>query len=106
MTNILAPLPQTDTGEAFTVLLEQPGVKIERIVSRGHVTPPDQIYDQARDEWVMLVAGAARLWLEDRGEIDLTPGDTLFIPAHLRHRVTWTQEEPATIWLAVHLEPR
>lgn len=106
LTNILDPLPQTGAGEDFTTLLARPGVTIERIVSRGHVTSPDEDYDQDRDEWVLLIAGAARLWLEDRGEIALATGDSLFIPAHLRHRVTWTQDEPATVWLAVHMEPR
>ena len=106
LTNLLFPLPETGTAEAFTSLLEQPGIRIERIVSRGHVTPPGETYDQQGDEWVLLLAGAARLWLEDRGEVQLVAGDSLFIAAHVRHRVTWTQDEPPTVWLAVHLEPR
>ena len=104
-TNLLAPLPDARTAEVFTALLERPGVRIERIVSQGQVTPTDAPYDQPHDEWVLLLAGAARLWLDDgSGERDLTPGDTLLIPAHTRHRVTWTQAEPPTVWLAIHLE--
>jgi len=53
---------------------------------------------------VLLLAGAARLWLDGSGEQALTPGDALLIPAHARHRVTWTQAEPPTVWLAVHLD--
>jgi cupin 2 domain-containing protein len=101
--NLLAPLPIDNGSELFTTLLEHPAARIERIVSRGQITPEDQPYDQSRDEWVLLLAGAARIWLEDRGELSLAPGDTLLIPAHVRHRVTFTQAEPPTVWLAVHL---
>lgn len=103
MTNLLAPLPADSGAEIFTSLLKRPGVCIERIVSRGQTTPDDAPYDQAQDEWVLLLAGAARLWLEDRGDINLAPGDAVLIPAHVRHRVTFTQAEPPTIWLAVHM---
>jgi cupin 2 domain-containing protein len=101
--NLLSPLPAPTGSEVFTTVLDRPGVRIERIVSRGEVTPAEAPYDQPHDEWVLLLAGAARLWLEDRGEIALTAGDALLIPAHVRHAVTYTQAEPATVWLAVHL---
>jgi cupin 2 domain-containing protein len=104
MANILMPLPDATGAEVFTTLLERPGVRIERIVSQGQITPDDQPYDQDHDEWVLLLAGSARLWLEGSGEQSLEPGDTAFIPAHVRHRVIWTQAEPPTVWLAVHLE--
>lgn len=102
--NLLAPLPDARGAEVFTALLERPGVRIERIISQGQVTPPDALYDQPHDEWVLLLAGAARLWIDGAGERDLTPGDALLIPAYTRHRVKWTQAEPPTVWLAVHLE--
>lgn len=101
--NLLSDIPAAGPDEDFAILLARPGVRIERIVSHGHVTPADQPYDQAEDEWVMLVAGAARLWLEGEGEVALVPGDHLLIPAHCRHRVTWTAPDRPTIWLAVHL---
>lgn len=104
MTNIFTDLPDSHDGESFTTLLQRPGVRIERIVSRGQTTPEATPYDQDHDEWVLLLAGAARLWLDGAGERELRPGDTVFIAAHVRHRVTWTQAEPPTIWLAVHLE--
>ncbi|MET0238458.1 MAG: cupin domain-containing protein [Sphingobium sp.] len=102
--NLLTDLPDASAEEVFTQLLTRPGVRIERIVSQGQVTPEDEPYDQPHDEWVLLLAGAARLWLEGEGERALTPGDALLIPAHVRHRVTWTSADPATVWLAVHLE--
>jgi cupin 2 domain-containing protein len=102
ISNLLSGIPAHSTDEQFTALLERPGVRIERIVSWGHATPDDVPYDQPGDEWVMLVEGAARLWIEGHNEIALAPGDHLLIPAHRRHRVTWTAPNEPTIWLAVH----
>ena len=103
--NLLSDLPPPGPDEVFTTLLERPGVRIERIVSHGQSTPADTPFEQAADEWVMLVQGAARLWLDGTGEVALSPGDHLFIPAGLRHRVTWTAPDEPTVWLAVHLTP-
>lgn len=84
-------------------MLTRPGVRVERIESRGHVTPDGETYDQSEDEWVFIVEGAARLWLEDRGEISLNAGDHLLIPAHCRHRVVWTDPDCLTVWIALFL---
>lgn len=104
MRNLLADLPDARGAECFETLLAKPGVRIERIVSRGQVTPEHAPYEQAHDEWVLLLAGAARLWLDGSGERALSPGDCLLIPARVRHRVTWTPGERETVWLAIHLE--
>lgn len=103
--NLLGPLPDGGGQEVFTELLRRPGVRLERIVSTGQVTPSDQPYDQPHDEWVLLLAGVARLWIEGEGDRELVAGDCLLIPAHMRHRVTWTLEDVATVWLALHFEP-
>lgn len=100
--NILDPLPANPEAELFTELINRRGVRIERIVSTGQATPPDQPYCQDHDEWVLLLAGAAGLWTETDGESRLRPGDAVMIPAGRRHRVTWTQADPATVWLAIH----
>ncbi len=89
--------------EIVDLLLERPGLRLERIVSTGQTTPEGQWYDQERDEWVLVVEGAARLRIE--GESDdrmLDEGDWILLPAHCRHRVTWTRAEPPTVWLAIH----
>lgn len=79
-----------------------PGVRIERIVSRGHRSPDDFWYDQDELEWVLLVSGRARLQLEGQTDlIELTAGDYLEIPAHLKHRLQWTDPNQDTVWLAV-----
>ena len=92
-----------ETGETVSTLLTRPGVRVERIESRGHVTPDGETYDQSEDEWVYIAAGAARLWLEDHGEIALAAGSHVFIPAHCRHRVVWTDPDVATVWIALFL---
>jgi cupin 2 domain-containing protein len=93
------PLPD----EVVELLLEREGLRIERIVSTGQTTPEGKWYDQETDEWVLVVAGAARLRIEDENEDrELGEGDWILLPAHCRHRVTWTRAEPPTVWLAVH----
>ena len=91
--------------ETVDLLLELPGARIERIVSTGQATPPGRWYDQAGDEWVALLAGRATLRLEDRGLVELAPGDWLLLPARLRHRVEATSADPPCVWLAVHVGP-
>jgi quercetin dioxygenase-like cupin family protein len=76
-------------------------MRIERIVSQGQVSPDGFWYDQDDHEFVLVVSGSARLELEGQGERSLAAGDWLDIPAHQRHRVTWTDPAVQTLWLAV-----
>ena len=101
--NLLADLPDAGAGEAFTELLRRPGIRIERIVSQGQATPQDAPMVQDRDEWVLLLEGAAGLRIEGEDALTLRPGDHLLIAAGQRHWVTWTAGDRATVWLAVHL---
>ncbi|MGB6388833.1 MAG: cupin domain-containing protein [Methyloceanibacter sp.] len=88
------------------LLLDRQGLRVERIVSTGQATPEGQWYDQDTDEWVVVIAGTARLRLENEDEDrELGEGDWVLLPAHCRHRVTWTRTEPPTIWLALHFAP-
>lgn len=91
-------------AEQFETLLRQGGVHIERIY--GPVSSPSEVYDQPHDEWVALLAGEAELELEGATLVTarMGPGDTLFIPAHQRHRVRSASTD--ALWLAVHLPPR
>lgn len=92
--------------EFFQTLLQTRGARLERIVSRGHATPPGEWYDQAWDEWVLLLSGAARLRVEGgAAPLELEPGDYVWLPAHCRHRVEWTDSARETVWLALHLPP-
>lgn len=102
-TNIFDAVPGKAADEIVTELLSHSGVRIERIVSTGQATPVEAPYDQDHDEWVLLLTGAAGLWIEADGEFRLRPGDCVLIPAHRRHRVTWTAADEPTVWLAIHL---
>ena len=102
--NIFEAIPDDLPEEAFDPIITGRGVRIERIVSRGHTAPATGWLDQDEAEWVMVLAGAARLELEDAGTVELGPGDHLAIAPHRRHRVVWTDPERATVWLAVHFE--
>ena len=101
--NLLTGLPSRQAEEQIDRLIDSPNVRIERIVSAGQASPPGFWYDQPDEEFVVLLAGAARLYFEaDNLTLHLKPGDWVEIPAHVRHRVEWTQADPPTVWLAVH----
>ncbi|MBT3071550.1 cupin domain-containing protein [Rhodomicrobium sp. Az07] len=104
--NIFANLPVMGSAEEdIAALLDVPGLRVERIVSTGQASPPGFWYDQPREEWVMLLSGAARLRFDGEGEARaLKPGDFVFIPAHRRHRVDWTSPDAPTVWLALHFD--
>ena len=103
--NLLDELPGPGGDEHFEALLERPGLRLERIVSHGHVTPPGEWYNQEQDEWVMVVRGAAQLRIEGREPRDMAPGDWIFLPAYCRHRVEQTDPSQPTVWLALHIWP-
>jgi cupin 2 domain-containing protein len=98
MTSAAPILPE----ETFEALFSRPGILVERIISHGNVSPADQPYRQATDEWVMVVSGAARLLMAGQ-EHTLGPGDHLLIPAGVEHWVTYTSASEPTVWLAVHV---
>lgn len=102
--NLLHDIPHNlDVEHANPICqLGDGAVRIERIVSHGQASPPGYWYDQHEDEWVLLLEGRAQLTIEGRDEpLVLTPGDSVLLPAHCRHRVDWTLEDRTTIWLAV-----
>jgi cupin 2 domain-containing protein len=103
--NLLADVPEHLPEEQFVELIASPHVRIERIVSNGHASPPDFWYAQERAEWVTVLAGSAGLWFdaEDKPRV-LTAGDHVLIPAGARHRVAWTDADRPTVWLAVHFQ--
>jgi len=100
--NLFADLPASLPDELVQTLLAAPGLRIERIVSHGHASPEGFWYDQDTREWVLLVAGAARLRFEGEEPVEMKPGSFINIPAHKRHRVDWTDASQPTIWLAIH----
>jgi len=102
--NIFNNIPNQLSEELFECIFKRDNIQIERILSKGHVTPEGQWYDQDWDEWVMLLQGEAIIVFEkDLQTFHLNTGDYLLIPAHTRHRVEWTPNDIHTIWLAAHL---
>ncbi len=103
LTNLFGDLPTGAASEQFVELLSRPGLRIERIVSRGQVSPPQFWYDQPEGEWLVVLQGEARLAFDGEAALCwLKAGDCIDIAPHRRHRVEWTHPEVPTIWLAVH----
>ena len=60
--NIFGNLPAGQMlHEVFETLVSSEGIRIERIISTGQATPEGEWLDQDRDEWVVLLQGAAVL---------------------------------------------
>lgn len=90
--------------EKFDTLLSKDNVTIERIISHAQSTPEGEWYDQTWDEWVIVIEGkAGLLFFGEEDVITLNKGDSIFLPAHQKHRVEWTDLQGPTIWLAVHI---
>lgn len=101
-TNIFESIPGDLAQECFTTLAQAQSVKIERIVSKGHASRSGDWYDQADNEWLIVIKGQAILSFASESDIYLDVGDYLNIPARKKHRVKWTPSDVETIWLAVH----
>ncbi|WP_073277136.1 cupin domain-containing protein [Microbulbifer donghaiensis] len=101
MDNIYSNIPDDRAREHFFDLIRTESVRVERIVSHGQSSPEAGWYDQDEHEWVMVLEGAGTIQFEDGREITLDKGDYLNIPAHIRHRVSWTKPDKMTLWLAV-----
>ena len=104
--NLFADVSATSAQEeAFCEIFARPALKIERIISQGQASPPEFWYDQAWNEWVIVLKGSATLKFEDEPVARaLDVGDYILIPARKRHRVEWTDPQQPTVWLALHFE--
>ncbi len=102
LANLFESLPEDISNEIFSELVRGDNIKIERIVSKGHSSPASGWYDQAEHEWVAVLKGEAKIAFENGEEVHLIAGSHLTIPAHTKHKVTWTTPDTETIWLAVH----
>ncbi len=101
--NIFSNVPAELAEELIETLVAADQVRVERIVSHGHVSPKGFWYDQDQDEFVILLQGAARLRFDgDELAVEMQSGDFIEIPAHRRHQVEWTTPDEPTVWLAVH----
>ena len=99
--SIFNKIPKQLPQELFEEMLSNDSIKIERIISKGHVTPKGEWYNQANNEWVIVLQGEAILSFEDSDDVRLESGDYINIPAHTKHKVSWTIPNQETIWLAI-----
>lgn len=100
--NLFELIPEDISEEIFTGIARGENIKIERIISKGHTSPESGWYDQESNEWVVVLKGEAKLSFENSNDVHLVAGSHLNIPAHTKHKVTWTTPNTETIWLAVH----
>lgn len=95
-------IPDTlDEKEFIQILLQCPGIRIEKIVSSGQCSPEGFWYDQKESEWICLLQGEAKIAFSDGREQKLKAGEQLFIPPHQKHRVCFTSCQPPCIWLCI-----
>lgn len=98
--NFFDNVPLGASEEEIKIIAEKKGMVIERIVSHGHTS--SDWYDQEETEFCCVLRGAADLLCEgDPNTSRMNPGDWVIIPAHVKHKVTWTSEIEPTIWIAV-----
>ena len=99
LSRLLHNLPEANK-EIFEELARLGTVRIERIT-----TPPQRdpgpVYDQAHDEWVLVLQGWADLSVTDNVH-HLAVGDAIMLPAHVKHQVLRTSPDEPTVWLALH----
>lgn len=100
--NLFEKIPPELKEELFETLLSTENFKVERIVSKGHKSPPDFWYNQEQSEWILLLKGEARIQIDgEKAIVSLKAGDYCNIPAHVKHRVEWTAPDLETVWLAI-----
>ena len=102
ISNIFELVPADISDELFENILTGENIRIERIVSKGHASPKSGWYDQDEHEWVIVLKGEAKIEIENQVTVHLMSGSYLNIPAHTRHKVSWTEPDTETIWLAVY----
>ncbi len=104
-TRLLDDLGAIAGEESTRMLFERGGVRIERIVSLAYASPANFWYEQECHEWVMVIAGCGEVEFDDGRTVRLEPGDSLDLPARRRHRVSYTDPESPTVWVAVRIDP-
>ncbi len=83
--NLFGGIPSNLPEELFTTLHQAKGLRIERIVSQGHTSPPGFWYDQDEYEWVVVLQGSAVIEFEGEPEpTKLQAGSYLNILAQVR----------------------
>ena len=90
-TNLFENIPEDLPEELFETLVKTDNVHIERIVSRGHTSPEEGWYEQDRNEFVLVLKGAARLEFEGGRVVSMGAGDWVEILSGEIHKIHATQ---------------
>ena len=101
--NFFDNIPNKIPHEIFEEIFKNDNIKIERIISKGHISPDGFWYEQETNEWVFLLEGEAELEFQDKKK-RLHKGDCLLIPKNQKHRVSYTSEKPECLWLTLHFK--
>jgi cupin 2 domain-containing protein len=98
--------PMAGVGEEhLQILLEAPGLRLERIHSCAAAPPEGEWLDQAEGEWVLLIQGHANLrFCDPDASLSLGPGDMIWIPPRRLHRVERTDPGAGCLWLTLMLD--
>lgn len=104
LASLFADVPQHLPTELCQTLLQNPNLRIDRILSQGQSSQEGFWYDQTQSEWVVLLQGQAKLEFSDGRQLNMNPGDYVLLPPHCRHRVAWTSSNPVCVWLAIHFD--
>jgi len=101
LANIFSDIPAEIPNEIFEDIITTEKLRVERIVSKGHVSPDSQWYDQTENEWVIVLSGYGVIEYINGDKVTLRQGDYLHIKAHEKHRVVETSTDENTVWLAI-----
>lgn len=98
LTNIFQKLPFASKFECEEDLLNKGEVRITRILSQGQTS---EVYEQADDEWVIVLVGEAEITFpgEHGHTVALRSGDFIYLKAGCKHQVTYTSDP--CLWLCV-----
>lgn len=88
--------------EIIKLVAKGEGVRVETIKSNGAVSPKDFWYDQSEDEYASVVKGSAILEYESGKKTSIGTGEVIFIPAHTKHRVAYTDADCE--WICIFLK--
>ena len=101
--NIFNNIPEFLPEELTETLLVNKNVRLERIISDGQTSPLGFWYDQDETEIVFVLEGAGEIEYADKRKSLLKKGYWEVIPAHCRHRVSYTSLTEKTVWIAIFI---